>query len=219
MWEKIKVGVYLAGSVAAIVLLVLVLTLLRTPSPDPGPVPVPAPEPVPPPAPSPVTEPGLRILIVHESSAPTVAFNVITAGDAVRNYVKEKCAKDGVTPAFRVLDQHDSPALDMEWVREAMKRPRASLPWIVISNAPKGGYEGPLPLGNPPTDALNLIKKIAEPSTLPQPATPPVMPPVTVPKTPAPPTTPNCSGGTAQPISAPALSAPRLPLLRKLLRR
>lgn len=109
------------------------------------------------PIPPPITLPGLRALIICETMEGPPALNLIISGEKVRSYMKEK----GVVNGFLALDKDytDADLKQLEpWVRDAYKRPRTSLPWIVISNG-TSGFEGPLPLTNAPTDALNLLKK------------------------------------------------------------
>jgi hypothetical protein len=119
--------------------------------------PVPPVPPTPPAPPAPIPIPGLRVLIICEVNAGPESLNLIISGDKVRNYMKEKGAPKG----FLALDDDYTEADLMrqeQWVRDAYKRPRTSIPWVIISNGVTG-FEGPLPLTNAPTDALNLIKK------------------------------------------------------------
>jgi len=120
------------------------------PRPPPGPTP---PGPTPPgPTPPPIVDPpiegdGLRVLIVYESSE----LNTLTAdqrdifyGQTVRAYLTANCVQIDRFSEWRILDQ-DTSFVDAgsRWVK-ALKRPRTSLPWILVSNG-KTGYEGPLP--------------------------------------------------------------------------
>jgi hypothetical protein len=110
------------------------------PGPAPGPGPTPTPTPTPD-APPPIAGPGFKVLIVLEKTLQhelTSQQTVIVFGEATRQYVK---SKDG---ELAVLDKdNDAGSLPKAW-QDAMKRPRKSLPWVLISNGVTG-YEGPLP--------------------------------------------------------------------------
>ena len=82
----------------------------------------------------------------------------------VADYLAAKCVKgaDGKTPETRAYDQHTPMDAAPKLWRDAMARPRSSLPWLVVSNG-KTGFEGPVPY-NPadPADLnpiLTLLKK------------------------------------------------------------
>lgn len=138
-----------------------------TPVP-PGPTP---PGPVPPgptPTPSPIPLAGLRVLIVYDpltkTALPKEQQSILTSVP-LRVYLRSKCAPDRMAEqdgkAYRIWESTtvaNNPGLE-QW-KAAMGRPRASLPWIVISNYPNGGYEGPLPAN--PDKTIELIKKYAE---------------------------------------------------------
>lgn len=135
--------------------------------PGPGPVPpgpTPPTPPVPPPSPSPIANPGYRVLILEDSKnrsvVPPAQLDVLF-NKSVRDYLKAKCIKDAKNPdgAYRIWDANVDPTGDLDAATwgEAMKRPHASLPWLIISNAPKGGYEGPVPENASKT--LELMKK------------------------------------------------------------
>ncbi len=133
----------------------------------PGPVP-PGPDPVPPgpvppgplpPAPIPVD--GFRVLMVYETGdvqkLPSAQAAVLFS-KSIRDYLDGKCVlgPDGKTREWRIWDQNIDPTLESSLWQTAMKRPRASIPWIVISTG-KTGYEGPLPKDVEAT--LDLLKK------------------------------------------------------------
>lgn len=131
----------------------------------PGPTP-PGPAPTPDP-PAPIPEPGFRVLFVFEAddltAYPRGQVNAMRAGE-VRDYLAARCAKgaDGKTPEWRAYDQHTPMDAAPKLWRDAMARPRASLPWVVVSDG-KTGFEGPVPF-NPadPADlapVLTLLKK------------------------------------------------------------
>lgn len=114
----------------------------------PGPTP-PGPTPPTPPGPAPIPTTGLRVLFVFESkdlTKYTPQQKSILYGDTVRSYLTAKCAKgpDGVTPEARFFDKDQNVANESKIWQEAMKRPRGSTPWILISTGTEG-YEGPLP--------------------------------------------------------------------------
>lgn len=129
-----------------------------TPTP-PGPTPpTPTPDPVDP-APIPVV--GFRVLVVYDgptlTKLPASQQAAIFAAD-VRAYLNDKCAvgADGKTREWRMwpADTDVSQAEDV-W-QFAMKRQRASLPWIIVSNG-KTGFEGKLPGSK--DELLALLKK------------------------------------------------------------
>lgn len=122
------------------------------PKPDPDPKP---------PAPDPTPQPGkLKILIVEETAdrgkLPSSQMEVLFS-PAIRAYVKTACSKssDG-NPDFRVYDVDTDTAKEAGWVQVAMKEPRASLPWVVLSNGVTG-FSGPLPKTE--AETLELLKK------------------------------------------------------------
>lgn len=142
-WTRANAGTLfsLSGWFLAGVLLVQGAQGCQRPSPDVDPAPTPAPLPV----------GGLRVLMVYESSEMHKYLpGQLEAMDAkpVRDYLDSHCAKgpDGKTPEFRKLDPNvDAAPAEKHW-RDWLARPRASLPWIVLSNG-KLAYEGPGPNG------------------------------------------------------------------------
>lgn len=132
--------------------------VLTAPQPPPKPVDPVIPVPV---NPAPIPEAGFRVLIVYESADRArypSAQNAILTSVLVRDYFAAHCAKgpDGRTPESRIWDKDTDGYLDSKLWGDAMKRPRASVPWIVISTGTTG-YEGPLPANV--ADALTLLKK------------------------------------------------------------
>lgn len=123
------------------------------PGPEPGPAPRPTPEP-----PAPIAEPGFRVLFVFEAESlttyPRGQVNAMRAKD-VADYLAAKCVKgpDGKTPETRAYDQHTPMDAAPKLWKDAMARPRASLPWVVVSNG-KTGFEGPVPYN--PADPADL---------------------------------------------------------------
>lgn len=132
-------------------------------APQPPPVDPPAPDPKPPEPkpPEPTPQPGkLRVLIVEETAdrgKMPPAQQEILFSLAIRTYIKTACSKhsDG-TPDFRLYDDDTDVGKDLPWLQSAMKEPRNSLPWIVLSNG-STGYSGPLPADEAAT--LELLKK------------------------------------------------------------
>lgn len=117
------------------------------PPPDPKPPgPDPRPDPIVPP---PIPGDGLRVLIVYESADLAKyppAQNAIFFSNKVRTHLDTRCARgpDGKTPEWRQYDQNADLKNDSQLWKDAMARPRKSLPWMIVSNG-KTGYEGPLP--------------------------------------------------------------------------
>lgn len=117
----------------------------KGPQPPPGPTPEPKP---PTPEDWPTTAPGLRVLIVfeemerHKLTAPQRA---IIDGAPIRDWLDTKCVQDGTVKAWRIFDQNQGvQGAEKHW-KDMMGRKRASVPWVVICNYPKGYYEGVLP--------------------------------------------------------------------------
>jgi hypothetical protein len=114
--------------------------------PDPGPGPGPKPDP---PSPAPIPGAGLRVLIVYEtadSAKLPPAQQSILFGQPMRDYLNAKCVvgPDGKTKEWRIWDKDVATGSVTKLWQDAMKRPRQSLPWVVISNG-TSGFEGPLP--------------------------------------------------------------------------
>lgn len=133
--------------------------VIGTPAPPIPPAP-PVP-PTPPPEPAPIPAAGLRVLIVwnqkEEAKMPAAQQHVLYAR-SVRDYLDSKCpmGPDGKQREWRIWgDGVATDAAPKLW-QDAMKRPRKSLPWILISTG-VGGYEGPLPADVDAT--LALLKK------------------------------------------------------------
>lgn len=132
-----------------------VVTIEGTGPTPPGPDPKP-PEPDPDnPAPIPVD--GFRVLIVEETAEraklPAKQLNILF-DKSIRDYLRAKCADSGKEWAIwdKDVDTSNEPKL---W-HDVMKRPRKSVPWLVISNG-KTGYEGPLP--GTVEETLKLLKQ------------------------------------------------------------
>lgn len=127
----------------------------RPPPVPPGPVP-----PGPTPGPAPIPGDGLRVLVVYESADltkyPASQVSALYSAD-LRDYLNSHCAKgpDGKTAEYRIWDQNVSTVNESKTWQDAMKRNRAELPWIVISNG-RDGYEGPLPKTK--DELLKLLK-------------------------------------------------------------
>lgn len=133
------------------------------PTPPPGPGPTPPP-PGPTPSPAPIPEPGFRVLIVYETADLAKMLPGQLAAlhsQELRTWLNETCVKgpDGKTAEWRVWDQNiDVTKAEPVW-SAAMKRPRASVPWLVVSNG-KAGWEGPLPKTG--KEIVELLAKYAE---------------------------------------------------------
>lgn len=133
--------------------------------PGPGPTPVP---PVPPtPSVVPIDAPGLHVLIIEETAEraklPASQLNVLTSKD-VWAWLDAHCVVDTGGKNQKAAYLVDKDADASKWLPKyqlAMKRPRQSVPWIIISNKGKGkGYEGPLPATI--DDTLKLLKQWGE---------------------------------------------------------
>ena len=131
-------------------------------TPGPGPGPEPEPEPGPKPIPAPIGLPGYAALMVYETKTATElppAQQNVLYGKKVRDWLKTNCLKDNDNPngAFRIYDKDVDVSAESKAWQEVMKRDRKSVPWIVISNPAKGGYEGPLPANE--DECIALLEK------------------------------------------------------------
>ena len=128
------------------------------PPPDPPPGPKPDPTPV---NPSPFVGEGLRCLIVYETADLTrmpAAQQQILFAKSIRTYLDSKSPLgiDGKTHDWRIYDQNIDTTADSQVFKDAMNRPRKSVPWIIVGNG-KTGFEGPLPATV--DDTLTLLRK------------------------------------------------------------
>jgi len=135
----------LREKIAWVVLVVALVLYLR----GSGVVPVP---PVPPAPPAPIPVPGLHVLIVEEvqdrPKLPKEQVAIFTSTE-VRTWLDANAK-------WRIYDD-DSPMQHDEKVwQDAMKLPRQSLPWLIVSNG-KTGYMGPLPKSS--KEFLDLVQK------------------------------------------------------------
>lgn len=121
--------------------------------PDPGP------KPPDPPGPSPIS--GKRVLILYESADATkmpAKQQDIIFGRAVRDYLNAACevGPDGKTKDWRIWDKDVATDGEAQVWKDAMKRERKSIPWLIVGGK-GGGYEGPLPATT--EEFLALVKK------------------------------------------------------------
>lgn len=135
-------------------------------SPQPGPTPPgPTPPGPTPPGPTPtpdvvpIVEPGFRVLIVYDEAKkkdmPVEQFSILGSQE-VADYLNAKTVDGPATKEWRVYPSTQDVSRESKIWQEAMKRPRTSLPWIIISDGSKG-YEGPLPKNIQET--LTLLRK------------------------------------------------------------
>lgn len=161
MFQSMKPGVYVLGffTVGETEGIATTITVV-----DPAPTPTPAPpKPVDPQpaADAPIPAAGLHVLIVYDAaqlSNLTAAQQGALFSKDVRDYLRATCPKgpDGATAEWRMWPADvDASGESVLW-QTAFKRPRVSLPWIVVSNG-TSGFEGPLP--GSATDMLALLKK------------------------------------------------------------
>ena len=131
------------------------------PTPPQPPTPPVPPTPPAPPEPAPIPAEGFRVLTVVETgelSKLAGGQHAALYSKEVRDYLNSRCVvgPDGKTKEWRIWDQHADPSAEQAHWREAMKRPRQSLPWVLVSDG-KRGYEGPLPAT--PEAFLELLKR------------------------------------------------------------
>ena len=143
---------------------------IPTPVP-PGPTPVP-PGPDPPAptpdGPAPIPAPGLRVLILEETSERntlTRGQREVLFGEKVRTYLRTNCVTTPTNPdgAFRIWDKDVDMSTDTDganWIAgKAYKKPTA-YPWLVISNGRTGtaGHLIPTTTGDEFIKLLNTYK-------------------------------------------------------------
>jgi hypothetical protein len=109
---------------------------------------------------------GYRVLIVYDAAKLTTmpaAQQSVLYSAAVRDYLNTHAVvgEDGRTKDWRVWDQSVDTSAESKLWQDAMKRPRAGVPAILISNG-KTGFEGLLPANV--ADTLTLFKKYEVPS-------------------------------------------------------
>jgi hypothetical protein len=131
-----------------------------TPPTPPDP-PVPPVPPTPPPSPAPIPVAGFRVLMVYETAEVSklpAAQQQVLYSKTVRDYLNSKCVPgpDNKTKEYRIYDKDVDLTAEAKLWQEAMKRPRTSVPWLIVSDG-KTGYEGPLPANV--EDAMTLLKK------------------------------------------------------------
>ena len=147
---------------------------IAAPGPTPTPIPPNPDVPVPPnpdvpvpPTPTPdnpplVNAPGLRILILEESSQRdqlTLGQREVLFGGQVRNWLRSNCITEPANPdgAYRIWDKEWNPQIDPDatnWGAIRAKADPKSLPWMVITNG-KTSYQGPVESGQKFTETAS----------------------------------------------------------------
>lgn len=102
---------------------------------------------------APIPVDGLHVLIVEETGDRTPAMSTILNANDWQSLVP--------VGQWRVFDDDTDLSREQAKWRDAMQRPRTSLPWVIVSNHPKGGYEGPLP--NSVEGLTQLVKQWSTP--------------------------------------------------------
>lgn len=105
---------------------------------------------------------GFRVLIVRETAdlanLTPQQVAIFTAKD-VRDYLNSKTVLEGNQRAYRIWDKDTDVSREATHWKEAMARPRTTLPWVLVSNG-KDGYEGPLPKNV--DEMMALLRKYGE---------------------------------------------------------
>lgn len=108
---------------------------------------------------APIAEAGFRVLIVYEDGdlhkMPSKQVQAMKSG-AVLDYLEARCVVEGSRKAYRIWDQNISTANVGKIWQDAMALPRASLPWVIVSNG-RTGFAGPLPADE--SSLLALLSK------------------------------------------------------------
>jgi len=114
--------------------------------PNPPPVvdPVVPVDPIVPPTP---TVGKLKLMILEDpsqrASLPASQVAVLT-GQTLREYAKSHCTATDGAADFRMLSVRQDVSNQAAWIKAAFAEPRASLPFLVVSNG-TSGFAGPLP--------------------------------------------------------------------------
>ena len=118
--------------------------------------------PLPPPEPKPPVEPpilgdGFRVMVILETGK-TLPLKIHSAvyGEELRAYLFAKCAptSDGARRGFYITDKDQDFSKESKVWQSALSRPRASVPWVIVSAPGKGSFEGPVT-----EDLFNVVKK------------------------------------------------------------
>jgi len=134
-----------------------------TPPLPPGPNP-PTPEPpIPPTPPTPIPSEGFRVLVVYEKDDLdnySKGQLEVLQSTAVRSYLIQKCIKgpDGKTPEYRFFDDDTNVENESKIWQDALKLPRTSLPWVIVTNG-KAGESIPIPADTDQDKFLEFLKK------------------------------------------------------------
>jgi hypothetical protein len=135
----------------AITMVIVTAPVVPTPGPEPNPPNPPTPTP---PAPAPGQISVLFVDNVDDYGKPEYQpYLEVLNSSAIVDYLNSHCAKVGSTPEWRHWDVSTDVSHESQKWQDAMKLPRASLPWIAITNG-KTGYSGPLPKTEAETLAL-----------------------------------------------------------------
>lgn len=129
----------------------------------------PAPDPPKPDPPKPSTpilgDGGMRVLFIVETmdgiGKVPVAMRSAIFGAEVRDILntKTKPTPDGGKRGWYIIDKDEDFSAESRVWGDALKRPRTTLPWVIISS-PVGNYEGPVP--DNVAAMVALLKKYAE---------------------------------------------------------
>lgn len=115
--------------------------------------------------PAPIPLPGLRVLMVLETQdlppkIPQAQYDAMFDGN-IRDWLTANCPPGPKNTAeWRMIDDDDGfvPQDKLPHWEVAAKRPRRSLPWVIISNGTRNiGYEGPVPENS--DKFLELLKR------------------------------------------------------------
>lgn len=124
--------------------------------------PTPPPDPPPPPGPTPgvapIEGPGFRVMFVGETGddMPQAVADIFYSPE-ITKYLNENCVKVDGQPDFRRVDPDTQYTDQTNRFVKALARPRASLPWLIVSNGVTG-YEGPFPATV--AETLALLKSL-----------------------------------------------------------
>ncbi len=123
--------------------------------------------------PPPIPGPGFRVVIVHDAGKLDPKVSQVLRSDLILDFLEDNCTptpgKANSDNGFIIVDKDFDLTIYTKLWQNALKRPRASLPWIIISNGTTG-VEQPLPDTKEKT--LELLKQVLKGSP-PNPVLPP----------------------------------------------